>query len=86
MSGQGAGVEAEEAAPPLHPDFCGTRPGLEDAETSGPDSRIVGGAAARWGEVPWQAALVRAGHGHQIVCGAAVVSSIHVVPRVVVLT
>ena len=57
----------------LHPDFCGTRPGLSDSVR-----RIVGGARARPGEVPWQANIAKSEAGGQSLvpmCGAAVVTS-----------
>ena len=59
--------------PLLHPEFCGTRPGLSDSVR-----RIVGGARARLGEVPWQANIAKSDAGGQSLvpmCGAAVVTS-----------
>ena len=62
-----------KVAPLLHPEFCGTRPGLSDSVR-----RIVGGARARPGEVPWQANIAKSDAGGQSLvpmCGAAVVTS-----------
>ena len=59
--------------PLLHPEFCGTRPGFTDSVR-----RIVGGARARPGEVPWQANIAKAEAGGKSLvpmCGAAVVTS-----------
>ena len=59
--------------PLFHPEHCGTRPGFSEA-----GRRIVGGARAGVGEVPWQANIARSeagGQGLVPVCGAAVVTS-----------
>ena len=53
------------SSPQLHPSFCGERPGFVQ-------SKIVGGEAAREGEIPWQAALVKL--PDQVVCGAVIIS------------
>ena len=59
--------------PMFHPEHCGIRPGFSEA-----GRRIVGGARAGVGEVPWQANIARSeagGQGLVPVCGAAVVTS-----------
>ena len=59
-------LAGQPSAPQLHPAFCGSRPGFVL------QSKIVGGEAAREGEIPWQAALVKV--PGQVVCGAAIIS------------
>ena len=58
-------LTGEPSPPKLHPTFCGDRPGFVQ-------SKIVGGEAAKEGEIPWQAALVKM--PGQVVCGAAIIS------------
>ena len=72
-SGAGQDHDHSSVTPLFHPEHCGTRPGFSEA-----DRRIVGGARAGVGEVPWQANIARSeaeGQGLVPMCGAAVVTS-----------
>ena len=66
----------DKPGPPLHAKICGTRPVFQE---DGPSKRIIGGEAAKLGQFPWQAALVKVsgvdGGNPMLTCGGSLVSA-----------